>query len=70
MKSKYGKVLRTALYEQNYVVLLSSKRGGSTPQPPLGAPLALCMRNETLPATAQNLLELLSIAMTSKAHAF
>ena len=41
VKSKYGKVLQTVLYQQNYVVFLCFKRGGSfDPRtPPLGAPL-------------------------------
>ena len=36
-KDKYGKVLQAALYEQNYVVFLSSKReGGFDPRNPPG----------------------------------
>ena len=43
VKSKYGKVLPTALYQQNYVVFLSSKRGVRPPNPsPLGVPLYVC----------------------------
>ena len=39
VKTKYGKVLQTALCQQNHVVFLSSKRGVSTPESPLGVPL-------------------------------
>ena len=39
VKSKYSKVLETALYQQNYIVFWVRKEGVSTPKPPtpLGA---------------------------------
>ena len=37
VKSKYGKVLQTALYQQNYVVLFEFEKGGvQPPNPPPG----------------------------------
>ena len=36
VKSKHGKVLQTALNQQNYVVFLVQKGGGLTPQKPPG----------------------------------
>ena len=55
VKSKYGKVLQTALYQQNYVVLFEFEKGGGFTDclcilgvspvmpPPLGAPLIACV---------------------------
>ena len=50
VKSKYGKVLQTVLYQQNYVVFLSSKRGGGAfdSRNPLGAPLISTLKMGSL----------------------
>ena len=43
VKSKYSKVLQTALYQQNYVVFLVPKGRGFDPRAPLGVLPVTCI---------------------------